>query len=126
MRKILKISLSLVLVLCILFGVFQTVSNADHSSEVMSFIKKDHNDSTSASEKVSNMSTTIIVTVRLIGTCVAVVMLLVLAMKYMFAAPGDKADIKKSAIPYVIGAVVLFSVVGILGIIDQFATNIKA
>ena len=54
-------------------------------------------------------------------------MLVVLAIKYMSAAPGDKADIKKHAVVYVTGAVVLFGSAGILSIIEKFAsTNIKA
>ena len=51
-------------------------------------------------------------------------MLLVVAMKYMTAAPGEKADIKKHAVVYVVGAVVLFAVTGILGLINTFSSNI--
>jgi hypothetical protein len=46
-------------------------------------------------------------------------------MKYMMAAPGDKAEIKKSAVIYVVGAIVLFAVGGILSIIQKFAENIS-
>ena len=60
---------------------------------------------------------------RLVGVGVAVIMLIVLAMKYMVAAPGDKADIKKHAIVYVVGAVVLFAATSILEIIAKFAGN---
>ena len=52
-------------------------------------------------------------------------LLLTVAMKYMSSAPGDKADIKKSAVAYVVGAIVLFAVTGILTIIEQFAVVIK-
>ncbi len=52
-------------------------------------------------------------------------MLLVVAMKYMTAAPGEKADIKKSAVAYVVGAITLFAVTGILGIIEEFSININ-
>ena len=43
----------------------------------------------------------------------------------MVAAPGEKADIKKSSIQYVVGAIVLFGVVGILTIISNFATAVQ-
>ena len=53
-------------------------------------------------------------------------MLAVLAMKYMSAAPGEKATIKKHAAVYIVGAIVLFGAAGILNIIETFATkNIK-
>lgn len=75
--------------------------------------------------KVNDIVTTVITIARVVGVAVAIVMLLVVAMKYMTAAPGEKADIKKSAVVYVVGAVVLFAVTGILGIINSFASNIK-
>ena len=55
--------------------------------------------------------------VQLLGIGIAVVMLLVLAIKYITAAPSDKADIKKSAVVYVVGAVILFGASGLLEII---------
>ena len=42
----------------------------------------------------------------------------------MSAAPGEKAEIKKSAVVYVVGAIVLFAVTGLLTIIEKFATVI--
>ena len=63
---------------------------------------------------------------RIAGVGIAVVMLLTIAMKYMTAAAGDKADIKKSAVAYVVGAIVLFAVTGILTIIEKFSVAISA
>ena len=62
---------------------------------------------------------------QVIGVAIAVIMLVVLAIKYISAAPGDKAEIKKHAVVYIVGAVVLFAASGIIGLISQFATNIK-
>ena len=64
---------------------------------------------------------------QVIGIAVAVIMLIVLAIKYISAAPGDKAEIKKHAVVYIVGAVVLFAASGILGLIKNFASeNIHA
>ncbi len=60
---------------------------------------------------------------QVIGIAVAVIMLIVLAIKYISAAPGDKAEIKKHAVVYIVGAVVLFAASGIIQIIKTFATN---
>ena len=51
-------------------------------------------------------------------------MLAAVAMKYMSSAPGDRAEIKKHAVIYVVGAIVLFGSAGILEIIQKFADNI--
>ena len=66
---------------------------------------------------------TIITIVRVIGVGIALIILIVLAMKYMMAAPGDKADVKKHAVPFIVGATVLFAATGILGIIEKFAVS---
>ena len=60
-----------------------------------------------------------------LGVAVAVAVLIWLAIKYMTAAPSDKADIKKSAVAYVIGAVLLFAASGVLALIQNFATDLN-
>ena len=81
------------------------------------------NDDTGTAEAVQSIVAPAISVAQVIGIGVAVIMLIVLATKYMMAAPGDKADIKKHAIVYVVGAVILFSVTAILEIIKDFATK---
>ena len=61
--------------------------------------------------------------VQIIGVAVAIIMLIVLAIKYISAAPNDKAEIKKHAVVYIIGAVVLFAAAGIVGLIENWANS---
>lgn len=68
-------------------------------------------DAASSANRVLNM---ILGVVQVIAVGVAVIMLIVLAIKYISAAPSEKADIKKSAMTYVVGAVLLFGASGIL------------
>ena len=75
--------------------------------------------------KASSVAGTVISVFQVVGVAIAIIMLLTLAMKYMMASPGDKADIKKHAVPYVIGAVCLFAASGILEILEKFAENIN-
>ena len=80
--------------------------------------------SSAAANSVKNMAGEILSVVQVVAMAVAVIMLIVLAIKYISAAPSDKAEIKKHAVVYVVGAVVLFAATGILEIIEQFAGNI--
>ena len=79
----------------------------------------------SETEGLGKLTTNILVTAisvaRTAGVGIAFVILMVIAMKYMMAAPGDRADIKKNAIPFLIGAVVVFGSTQIIGIIGDFA-----
>ncbi len=61
--------------------------------------------------------------VRIIATGVAIVMISVVAMKYLMAAPGDRADMKKASIQYVVGAVIVFGAANILTILVNAFTD---
>ena len=74
---------------------------------------------------VNDTAITAIGIMRIVCVTIAIVILLVISMKYMMSAPGDRADIKKHAVHYVIGAFILFGVTGILGVISNFADHIK-
>lgn len=78
---------------------------------------------TATATTFQNILNTILGLAQIIGIAVAVIMLVVLAIKYISAAPGDKAEIKKHAVVYIVGAVVLFAASGIVQIIKTFATN---
>lgn len=58
--------------------------------------------------------------VQLVGSIIAVSMLIVLGIKYMTAAPDGKAEVKKQAIIYIVGAILLFGSVSIVEIIKNF------
>ena len=77
------------------------------------------------SASAENVAGKILGVVQIIGVAVAVIMLIVLAIKYISAAPNDKAEIKKHAVVYVVGAIVLFAASGILGLIRQFAEGVN-
>ena len=83
-------------------------------------------DTSKASDSVTRIIGALINIIQIIGSGVAIIMLIVLAIKYISAAPSDKADIKKHAVVYVVGAIVLFAATGILQIIKNFSGNINA
>lgn len=125
MKKSLKFIVALILMFSVSLIMFQLTSNASYSDTMGTLINQDYSDSTGTTSNVTNITATVITSIRVVGICVAIVMLLSVAMKYMVAAPGEKADIKKSSIQYVVGAIVLFGVVGILTIISNFATAVQ-
>lgn len=127
-RKYIKFMLVFVLLFSLMISILNTYSTAtDYNGKMLEEMKKvDVEKETEASKSVNNVVSAIITMARIIGVTVAIVMILVVAMKYMSAAPGEKADIKKSAVVYIVGAIVLFAVTGILGIINDFSKNITA
>ena len=120
MNKITKIVAVVLLVLMLVAcatPVFATTALVDEVGR-----GKDSDFKTSA----TSISQSIFSIVQVVGSAVAIIMLVVLAIKYLAAAPSDKAEIKKHAVVYVVGAIVLFGASNIVGMIAKFATdNVK-
>lgn len=127
MNKIMKVTV-ISLLMIIMVSIAASIMNYsfaegfDFKGELATI--SDTTGNSEANEAARSLVGSLAVITRIIGMGVAVIMLIVLAMKYMMAAPGDKADIKKHATVYVVGAVILFAVTGILEIIAQFASGI--
>lgn len=59
-----------------------------------------------------------------IGAGVAVIAALILAIKYMYSSPNEKADIKSKLIPFIIGGVLVFGAVSLVRIAETFSGEI--
>ncbi len=75
-------------------------------------------------QNTSKIVNIIVGTIQIIGVAAAIIMLVFLAIKYVSAAPSEKADIKKGAVIYIVGAVFLFGASVILGFVRDFITQI--
>lgn len=126
-KNLLKIISFFLLILMVAGVVISTISNATSFDSVdIGFVTSEAKDTSGAGNKILSMMQSLIVVFQVAATGTAIIMLIVLAIKYIMASPSDKADIKKSATIYIIGAVVLFATSGILEIIRNFAYNISA
>ena len=63
----------------------------------------------------------IIGAIQAIGSLVSVGILVVLGIKYMMGSAEEKAEYKKTMIPYLIGAVMVFMASNIAGAVYKFA-----
>lgn len=77
-------------------------------------------------DTVTSIIGIVLTVVRTVGMGVAIIILIVIGCKYMIASSGERAEIKKYAIHYVIGAIVLFAASGLITIIrDAVAVTIS-
>lgn len=109
------------IVIAILLIIFMT--NVEASSMIDS-IKNNINMGTDAAKTTQNFGKTIIGAIQIAGVGIAVIMLLYIAIKYMISAPSEKAEFKKTAISYSIGAVILFASSGLLQLIKTIMENL--
>lgn len=72
-------------------------------------------------DKIDNLGQDIISIVSTIGSVVSVIVLIVLGIKYMMGSAEEKAEYKKTLLPYFIGAIFVFGAGAITTIIFNMA-----
>ena len=126
LNKIMKIIVAMLLIALVAVFASQVVmASADGVDPANDSLKTTfkQTDKSGASNAASNVIGMIINIAQVIGMGVAIIMLIVLAIQYIAASPEGKAEIKKNATIYIVGAVILFAASGILGIIRRFAVT---
>ena len=61
---------------------------------------------------------------RNVGIVISVIILMILGLKYMMGSAEEKAEYKKTMIPYVVGAGLLFGASAIAGVVVGMTSNI--
>ena len=64
--------------------------------------------------------------IQVVGTIASVAIVMVLGIKYMMGSAEEKAEYKKTMIPYIIGAVLLFAATTIANAIYTFASGMNS
>lgn len=63
--------------------------------------------------------------IQIIGTIAAVAILIVVGIKYMMGSAEEKAEYKKTMIPYIIGAVLVFAAANLSKMLYDWAITLK-
>ena len=129
MTRIKRKAFASILLIIIIFSAISNLFVSKATGDATTYIDKletqmqrDVTGNKDANDATFSLLSSVATVVKVVAVGIAIIMLIVIAMKYMLAAPGEKAEIKKSAVVYIIGAVVLFAVSGILAIIQKFST----
>ena len=84
----------------------------------------DKEEETEVDDLINNSTGPIVAVLRVASVAIAIIMLLVIAMKYMMSSAGDRADIKKHAVAYVTGAFILFGAAQIIAILVDVSSKL--
>ena len=118
MKRIAKICTVLIIIATI--ATMMSTVFAEGASDVLGKLTGN----TDAASAVTTTANNIVGIVQVICYATAVIMLIYLGVKFITASPEAKADIKKSAIMYVIGAIIVFAAGTLLGVISNLSTNV--
>ena len=80
----------------------------------------------SDADVIINKGAVIVDVIRVIGIIVTVVSLILMGIKYMTGSIEEKADYKKSMIPYLIGVFIFFALTQLLAIVIGIAESFNA
>ena len=61
--------------------------------------------------------------IRAAGTGIALLMVMILGIKYMLCSVEEKAEIKKQAVPIVVGSAFIFATSNLVSIVGQIVEN---
>lgn len=114
-----------IILLVVLMGVAM-IANSVYATDWKSTTQFNSANNDLLDSATRNIVGAIVSVIRIVGTGIAIIMLVAVAIKYMSSAPGDRAEIKKHAVIYVVGAIVLFGGAQLIEIIQNFASNISA
>ena len=74
------------------------------------------------SDQMNEIVGTILGFVQVIGSAIAVIMIVVLGIKYMVGSAEEKAEYKKTMIPYLVGAICIFAASTIANVVYNAVT----
>ena len=77
-----------------------------------------------SSTELNEIVGTILGFVQVIGSAIAVIMIVVLGIKYMVGSAESKAEYKKTMIPYLIGTVLIAATGTIVRLINDLTQNV--
>ena len=84
------------------------------------------NISAQGTTEITNVGNSIVGILQVVGIVLSVIILIVLGIKYMMGSAEEKAEYKKTMMPYVVGAALIFAASALAQVIYQFFTGISA
>ena len=122
MKKQVKILSIALIVLTVLLAISNVVLATD-IPEKIDIIAKGNADANA--DKVVKLGATIVTIMQTVGIVVAVVVLLILGIKYMMGRAEEKAEYKKTMIPYLVGAILIFASTTIVNVVYNIANGVN-
>lgn len=132
MKNVITISVKICLITILFIMLFCTFYNnivyADPPTQTQQFnpdFYKPNTTTKSSDESVlKNIGNHIIAPISVIGSFVSVFALILIGVKYMLGSVEEKAEYKKTLLPYIIGCIMVFGIINILGIIYDISIQI--
>ena len=123
-KKMEKVLSVIMIVIVLLFSLLTVVNAAADDFTPQSV--NGHGSDNLSTNSVQKLGNDVFNVIRVVGILVSVIMLVVLGIKYMMGSAEEKAEYKKTLMPYVIGALLIFAASTLSQILYNAFTTITA
>ena len=124
MKKSVKIISTLLLAVMLVMSI---ASVAFAVVDIDGTISQVENGSTvSDTSKITTLGANIVNIIQVVGIVISIIVLLVIGIKYIIGSAEQKAEYKKTMIPYIVGALLIFAATSIVKVVYQLANQVKA
>lgn len=121
MKKSIKVISTLLLTIMLVASIAGTVLAVDPNT-VLNGLDGNGNVQTN---DLTNVGNNIVTIIQVVGIVIAVIVLLVIGIKYMMGSASEKAEYKKTMIPYIVGAVLIFAGTSLVRVIYSLSTSVS-
>lgn len=118
-----KFNKALITILC--FAIVATISVTAFASGDP-FDKLQPNTTGTGADSAYKIGSSIAGIIQVVGIITSVIVLMVLGIKYMMGSAEEKAEYKKTFIPYIVGAIILFAATAFAKTIYNWVQGISA
>lgn len=123
MKRTIKL-VSVLLLIAVISMTLTTMVSANGGIDVVNIAGGLKGTTSNAQNDVTKIGNQLIGIITTVGVVVAVIILLVLGIKYMMGSASEKAEYKKTMIPYLVGAILIFGASAITKVVVGLAQGI--
>lgn len=112
------------IIMPLLYNCIYYETEAKTTFNPIQYIRGINRDSTTDTNEINNIGNAIIGAIKGFGIVTSVVAMIVMGIRYMAGSVEEKAEYKKSMLPYFLGALMVFTITTFLSIIIDIAKKI--
>lgn len=120
MKKSVKVISTLLLAIVLVASITGTVLAAD----VPGILNQMNGNGTMNTNQITSVGNNVVTIIQVVGVVTAVIILLIIGIKYMMGSASEKAEYKKTMIPYIVGAVLIFAGTSIVKVVYSITSQI--
>ena len=121
MKKSVKVISTLLLAIMLVASITGTVLAAD----VPGILNQMDGNGNMNTNQITSVGNNVVTIIQVVGVVTAVIILLIIGIKYMMGSASEKAEYKKTMIPYIVGAVLIFAGTSLVRVIYSLSTSVS-